>query len=382
MKIALIHMRHSHTGGTERYMNQTAAYLAARGDDVTIVCRSHEEAPHPAVRFVRLRRPVPGSIMRMWAFARDVERHVAAGVYDVVYALGRTWTHDVIRLGGGCHQTYLEQAHAATRAPWERWTGRDLLKQRVALALESRGLAPGAFRRVIVNSEMVKRDIIQRHRVPPERIDVIYNGVDLERFHPERHRLQASDLRRTCGFASSDAVVLFLGTGYGRKGLGVLLSAFAMLASRTPEVRLLVVGYDSAQSSYERTAARLGIADKTRFLGGRRDAEICYAAADIYALPTLYDPFANATLEALASGLPVITTAANGAHEILGHHETGSILDANRSAEALASELLFWSRRRDASLAARQLAEKFSVERMAAETATVLDRIARRSPRT
>jgi len=375
MKVALVHMRHSHTGGTERYVNQIAAHLAGRGDEVAILCRSHEEAPHRNVRFIRLRSPTPGSIMRMWTFAHDVERHVAQTSYDIVYALGRTWTHDLIRLGGGCHRTYLEQAHAATRSPWERWVGWGFFKQRAALALEARGLAPGAYRRVIANSEMVKCDVIRRHSVPQDSIDVIYNGVDLDRFHPDRHRLLASELRRKCGFAASDFVVLFLGTGYGRKGLEPLLHAFARFVSRTPNSRLLVVGYDAAQASYEREAARLGIAGRVCFLGGRRDAEICYAAADVYALPTLYDPFANSTLEALASGLPVITTTANGAHEILTHHESGSIIDADGGREMLASELQFWSQRRDASKP-RSLAERFSVQRMAAETTAVLDRIA------
>jgi UDP-glucose:(heptosyl)LPS alpha-1,3-glucosyltransferase len=76
MKVALVHMRHKGIGGTERYLNQIAAYLAARGDDVTIVCRSHETASHPAVRFVRLRPFAMGAAWRMWSFAAAVERHV------------------------------------------------------------------------------------------------------------------------------------------------------------------------------------------------------------------------------------------------------------------------------------------------------------------
>ncbi len=369
MKVALVHLRHSQTGGTERHLNQIAAHLAERGDEVTIVCRSHEEAPHPGVRFDVLRSPAPGATWRMWQFAGDVERHVMASSYDVVYALGRTWTHDAIRLGGGCHRTYLELAHAATQAPWERWTGRGWLKQRVALALEARGLAPGAYQRVVVNSEMVKRDVIARHGVPDAMIDVIYNGVDLERFHPERYRAAAVALRQSCGFAPDDFVILFLGSGYGRKGLGQLLQAFATMCRRVERARLMVVGYDSAQAFYEAQAVQLGITAKTRFRGGRRDAEVCYAAADLYVLPSLYDPFANSTLEALAAGVPVITTRANGGHEILTHREDGSVV----SHDGLVEELRFWSDQSKPIAACRAVAERFPQERTARETAAMLE---------
>jgi UDP-glucose:(heptosyl)LPS alpha-1,3-glucosyltransferase len=374
MKVALVHLRHGHTGGTERYLDQIATHLAERGDDVTIVCRSHENAPHPNVRFVTLRRPVPGSAWRMWAFAKDVEHHVTTSHYDIVFGLGKTWTHDVIRLGGGCHQTYLDLAHKATQSPCERWLGRSRLKQHIALSIEASALAPAAYRRVITNSAMVKGDVVRRHGVPAQSIEVIYNGVDLERFHPDRHRDRAVELRHACGFTADDFVVLFLGSGYGRKGLDALLDAFAIMAS--PRARLLVVGYDSAQPAYERRAARLGIAPRTRFLGGRRDAEVCFAAADVYALPTLYDPFANSTLEALASGLPVITTTANGGHEVLTHRETGSVLPVTDSPQALSAELLFWSERAGRVERARSLAEKFPQAHTARETAAVLDKVA------
>lgn len=366
-------MRHGQVGGTERYLDQIAAYLAARGDEVTVICRSHEKPPHPKVRFVVLRSLAPGSAWRMWTFARDVERHVAASRYDVVFGLGKTWSHDVVRLGGGCQQTYLERAHAATRSGWDKIIARGWLKQRLALAIEARALAPGAYQRIIANSGMVKRDVCTRHAVPPDCVDVVYNGVDLDRFHPAKHRQRAAELRGACSLAADDFVVLFLGTGYGRKGLDVLLDAFARVAGQMPRARLLVAGYDSALPRYERIAARLGIAQRVRFLGGRRDAEVCYAAADLYVLPTLYDPFANSTLEALAAGLPVITTTANGAHEILTAGETGAVLRPEDGAAAMAAEILRWSRRAKDPQAPRRLAEKFPQERMARETAAVLE---------
>ena len=378
MRIALAHMRHAGTGGTERYLDLLARHLAARGDEVTIVCRSHEEARHPAVRFRVLRDFAIGGAWRMWAFARALERHVARESYDLVLGLGKTWTHDVIRLGGGCHQTYLETAHDATLSKAERALGKGFLKHRLALKIETRALAPGHFRVVITNSDMVRRDVMRRHAVPEQAIEVIYNGVDLERFHP-RHRNEAGgDLRRSLGFDEQDTVVLFLGSGYGRKGLDRVLEAFPELVARRPRAKLMVVGYDSAQATFEARAQQLGIAPNTRFLGGRRDAEHCYGAADLYVLPTRYDPFANSTLEALASGLPVITTDTNGGAELIQAGVQGAIVGHETDETSLTRELVAWcdvehldSGRKQA----RALAEGHAAESKLEATARLLDRV-------
>ncbi len=190
---------------------------------------------------------------------------------------------------------------------------------------------------VIVNSEMVKRDVMRRHAVPPERIAVIRNGVDLARFRRQPERGAA--LRRECGFDECDTVILFLGSGYGRKGLDRVLDAFPELLRRRERARLLVAGYDSRQASYERRARRLGIEKRVFFLGGTRDTESCYSAADLYVLPTRYDPFATTTLEALAMELPVITSDANGAAEVISHGVEGLVLPEPISPEALTDAL-------------------------------------------
>jgi len=371
-----VHMRHRGTGGTERYLNLIAAYLARAGHRVTIVCRSHEGPPHPDVRFVVLRRAVIGGAWRMWAFAKDVEQHVPGADYDVVFGLGKTWTHDVIRLGGGCHGTYVELAHKDTLKPWERFTGRRF-KNRVALRIERKALAPdehGAQRAVITNSELVKRDVMQRYAVPEELVTVIYNGVDIARFRPDRDADRAR-IRKEAGFEADDTVLLFLGTGYGRKGLGRLLAALPALRDR-PDVKLLVVGYDGQRKRWEEEARRLGLADHARFLGGRRDAEACFAAGDLYVLPTRYDPFANSTLEALATGLPVITTGTNGGSEILVPGEHGTVLTDGDDRAELEQALRTWldpGRAHAARAACRALAERFDAERMMKRSAAVLE---------
>jgi UDP-glucose:(heptosyl)LPS alpha-1,3-glucosyltransferase len=306
--------------------------------------------------------------MRMTSFARAVARHVAASDYDVVYGLGKTWTHDAVRLGGGCHATYLE-----------RMGGRVRHKDRLALAIEARALAPQAFRRVVVNARMVGEDVARRHGVPPDRIRLVYNGVDLERFHPRKRAGPGAELRRSIGIAEREIAVLFLGSGYARKGLELLLEAFGAVAREIPDARLLVAGRDSDEERYRRAAEAAGIAERARFLGPRDDAEVCFAAADLYVLPTRYDPFANTTLEALATGLPAITSRDNGASELIEEGRSGSVLAAPDAA-SIARALLAWcevDRLAAASAAARELAEAHPIAAACAASAAVLDEVAR-----
>jgi UDP-glucose:(heptosyl)LPS alpha-1,3-glucosyltransferase len=376
MRIALVHMRHAQAGGTERYLNQLAGHLAARGDEVTIVCRSREEAPHPAVRFALLRPLALGAAWRMSSFAKAVEEHVRGARYELVYGLGKGWAQDVVRLGGGLHATYLELAHEATRAGWKRFLPGSDLKHKLALAAEARALRSPQLVRIVVNARMVQHDAQQRYDLPEERFRLVYNGVDLERFHPRRRAAEGAALRAQLALDPRAPVVLFLGSGYGRKGLDRLLEAFAELRRGRPEARLLVVGYDSQQASYERRAAELGQAEAVRFLGGRRDAELCFAASDVYVLPTRYDPFANTTLEALASGLPVITTRGNGAHELLGEGLQGSLIESPEDAAGMARALAFWlepATLERGRLAARALAERHSAQSKMEQSAAILD---------
>ena len=379
MRIALVHMRHAATGGTERHLNHLAAYLADSGHEVTIVCRRHEDLPHPACRFEVLHNVVLGKVHRRWAFARAVAHHVAQANYDLVYGLGKTWTHDVIRMGGGCYQTWMDRVHNAS--PWSirealgaRWA-----ESRLILAIESRALAPGAYRRIITNSEMVKRDVMARHCIPAEHITVIHNGVDLQRFHPDHRHNAGAALRHACGFHTDHRVLLFLGTGYSRKGLDRLLEVFPALLHQRPEARLMVVGYDSNLGRWKSRARRLGLAPYTCFQGGRRDPEVCYGAADLYVLPTRYDPFANSTLEALASGLPVITTDTNGGCEVIESGVHGAVIRGTQDHRELLAALQEWTDRdrlTHSTQTVRAQAECYDVKNELKASAEVLHQVA------
>ncbi|MCE0733812.1 glycosyltransferase family 4 protein [Halomonas sp. G15] len=356
MKIALVHMRHAASGGTERFLNELSRYLAERGEDVTIICRSHVSPSHPAIRFVRLRPFSIGKALRMWRFAQAVEKHVNSADYDLVYGLGKTWTHDLLRIGGGTVHHHLASMSKRQRR----------LKDKIAAEIEARAMAPGAYYHVVSNSWQSDREIAEAYNVPAEQRSVIHNFVDTHRFDRKRLGDHASALARELGLGGQTPVFLFLGTGYRRKGLGPTLEAFSRLDQ---EAILLVVGRDSRQAQYQELAQRLGIAEKCRFLGEQSSPEHYFSLADCYVLPAYYEPFGFTILEALASGTPVITTASCGAKEVVTP-EVATVIDRADNIEALACAMRAWAcRKDDASLRARcrELALTLDVEKIMAQ---------------
>jgi UDP-glucose:(heptosyl)LPS alpha-1,3-glucosyltransferase len=308
MKIALTHLRHAKVGGTERFLNQISSKLADRGHDVTIICRTHEEPQHSGVKFISLRGMALGRGHRLWKFAKAVERHISNNHYDLVFGLGRTWSQDIVRVGGGLYRDQIKKGLGKNRY-WPR----DL----IAEAIERKTFKKGNYKFVISNSYQCEKSLIEAYDIPPDRIRTIHNGVDIDRFNDNCRHSSGLALRRECGFNESNLVYIFLGNGFKRKGLDRLLDAFAKTQLMQPESRLLIVGHDKKQRDYEQHAQTLGIADKACFLGKRNNPELCFNAADVYVMPTRYDAFGYSALESLACGLPTIVTDSAGAAEVM-----------------------------------------------------------------
>jgi UDP-glucose:(heptosyl)LPS alpha-1,3-glucosyltransferase len=262
---------------------------------------------------------------------------------------------DVYRAGDGVHAAWLARRDAFEPF-WKkatRWLNR---KHGEILELERRVFDPANTRLVIANSRMVRDEILSHFSFPQDRVQVVYNGIQPFANLPPR-----DEARRQFGLDPQTFCVLFLGTGWERKGLATAIKAMEMLDDTT----LLVAG---------RGPADLYRSSKARFLGPVADIASLFAAADVLTLPTWYDPFSNACLEGLAAGLPVITTTANGFSEILTPSVHGEVI-APGDALALAEAIDSWNnaeRRLAARPACLQLAGSFSIERNAAETMALL----------
>jgi len=190
---------------------------------------------------------------------------------------------------------------------------------------------------IMANSEQVAREIARHYAPLSAPVKIVRNGVDLELFHPRARATLGPGTRTTLGLGRDDVVLLFLGSGFTRKGLAFLLHALGHLPAKD-RPSLLVVGKGRAEPHLA-LARRLGLNGRVRFLGVVADPLPFYAAADAFVLPSLYDPSSNACLEAMAVGLPVVTTRANGASELIEDGREGWVVDDPHDTEALAERL-------------------------------------------
>ena len=378
MKIAFVHIKHSGTGGNEKYLNDASYYLAEQGHEVTIICRRHEAAHHKNIKFVKLKSFSLGPAHRSWSFAKAADKYVREHQFDVVIGLGKTYSQDILRLGAGLIESYHEAAHKYSRSPTQIALGRDWLKNKVELALERKAFKKGNYKHIIANSQMVADDVKRRYGVPDNKISVIYNGVDTTRFSTENRKKYGEKTRKEFGISEADKVVLFLGTNYGLKGLDRALNSLKLVVEKDKQIKLLIVGYGKRTEEFKAITRSLGLAENVIFAGGRRDPEAFYSASDIFLLPTRYDPFANATLEALASGLPVITSKKNGGHELLLDNDSAWVLnDADDPAEVsrAINHFLQTNNSDEISLKAVTLAKQNQIASKMAQLSSLVDQI-------
>lgn len=316
LRVALVIERFDPAGGgMEAVAWRVAHGLAEAGDEVHVVARQAVES-----RSVRLHRVEVRSNwqpLRVSGFAREAARAAPRGAFDVVHAFSRCHEQDIYRAGEGSHADYMRRVYPT----WGRHLRRASPRHATLLGLEQR-IFEDDSQTIQCGSKLVRNQIADRFGVPERRLCVIYNGVDIEHFRP-------AEMPRN----ATEPIWLFAGSGWRRKGLDTALSA---LAHGPDGARLHVAGRD-ATPAWKRMAARLGVADRVHFLGPQRDMATQYRGVDGLLLPTRYDAFANVCLEAAASGLPVVTSSANGSAELL--HEAGVVVEDPEDIQAFAAAL-------------------------------------------
>lgn len=357
-------------------MRHLAPGLVAAGHQVTIYGAGPKPPGRkllaPGVGYV----PVPvwgGKTGRLLTYALNARGLLRQAKVELIFSLERTLYQHVYRAGDGCHREWLAR-RAATLDPWGRLAYRLSPFHRVLLWLEAKLFAAPELTRVIANSRMVREELIHHFQVPPEKIRLVYNGLDHRRFHPLSEGERRA-WRRRLGAGEHVGLVLFVGSGFQRKGLPQLLEAFAGLSDKS--AAMWVVGQDRL-SRFQKLARRLGVADRVRFWGPKEEVTPFYQAASLLALPTLYDPLSNVVLEALGCGLPVLTTPANGAAEFIVPGTNGEILEPHRIPAWTAALKAWLERSRDPKVkeAAQEAVAGLSWEATVARTLEVLEEAA------
>ncbi len=366
-KLFFIKKRFSLHGGAENYMKTLVSQLK-RDYEITILSTHWE--PADGIHFNYIPSSKITSFLSVTTFNRNVCKAVKNNAPDCTISFDRTLCQDINRAGEGCHAEWL-----AIRSKLEAFYKKISFKinplHLSLLNMERRLFSDTSC--IIANSNMVKGNIIKHYAVPAEKIHLLYNGVDLDRFTPENKEKWRKHVRKDLALRHDANLVLFVGSGFRRKGLQVLLEAVSFFKDN--EIQVLVIGKDPVHKVKE-LAGRYGISDRIIFMGPQKEIEKYYSAADLFVLPTLYDPFSNATLEAMASGIPVVTTRNNGAAELIEDGKEGLIVNDMFDAKELATRIAAaLSASHQMGEAARRKAGEFSIQKTACAFAEIIDQV-------
>jgi UDP-glucose:(heptosyl)LPS alpha-1,3-glucosyltransferase len=326
MKLGLICRPLRFDGGVETATAGLMGELLRRGHAIDLLTTG-EQPEWPGVTVRRLPVVRQPSVLRLLTFALATRRAVSDAGYDIVQSHERGLVQDIYRAGEGVHRAYLAAMGRRSRGLNPH--------HRLACALETRIFRLRSARHVVAISRGGKAEIERLYDTPPERVSLVYNGVDLERFHPDNRARFGRATRDALGLAGHAWVILFVGSGFERKGLGPLIQGLAGVDDARS--RLVVAGRGDA-SPYQELARRLGVRDRMTWIGPYRNVERLYAAADVVALPALYEPFGNVHLEALAGGVPVLTSARAGGADVIDHGRNGWVVPVP-SGDAIAEGL-------------------------------------------
>jgi len=268
--------------------------------------------------------------LRAKKYARTVDQFFQNRDACLVFSMERGPACDVYRAGDGVHRRWIAIRYKHSLRwifnPWH-W---------VAPSLERKTFE--AARAIVANSKMVRDDIARYYPDCEKKVTVIYNGFDPAVYSPPS--LSKSELRSQLGLPDSACSIFFCASGWERKGLNESIAFLAQLQKKNPDSLLWVLGSGKPEQ-YKGLIAAHGLEKQVIFIPPTLDVAAYYQAADLFILPTAYDPFSNATLEALACGCPVITTCRNGVSEVIEHGKTGFILDQSDAVE-LAEAVNWW----------------------------------------
>ena len=328
LRIALLKNSFHAAGGLEKYCARLCEALQQRGHEVVIL----STAPHASLPVVPVcRRFRPSALNLLW-FDLCCRRYLKDHPQDVVFGFDRhllPLTH--YRAGNGCHAAYL------ARRSRECGTGKRLSFVLNPLHWLTRLTEKKTFedhppKAIICNSSLVRDELFSFYpKTPKDRVIVVHNGVEW----------QESGLRfreKMAAFPHALPQLLFIGHEWERKGLDRLLRALALI--RSAPFHLTAVGRERRPARFLSMVQDLSLESKVTLIPIAQDSKPWYRRADIMVIPSRYDPFANVTLEALAMGLFVVTTRANGGSEAISSGESGIVLDEEASDEVLSQAIL------------------------------------------
>jgi Glycosyltransferase len=335
--VVLLKSHAANFGGLEKSAGRIASAFVEKGAKVSILTTGEAPQNSSQISFHAIKTSGWPSFLRMEQFDRFTRRWLKEHQADLIFGMDRNREQTHIRAGNGVHDAYL-QSRELTEGKWKKISCRFNPMHRKILQLEQQAFENPRLKKLFTNSHMVRRQILERYKTDPAKIEVIHNGV-------EWHEMQADfadwpsmkqEALKKFQLPSNVFHFLFIGSGYLRKGLHQLLLGLSRLKAR--DFHLSVIGKDNKMGEYMAKARELGLSQHVSFFGSQSDIRPFYQFADVLVIPSFYDPFANVTVEALAMGLFVVSSNSNGGSEIISS-ENGLIIEDLLSPDSLTCTL-------------------------------------------
>lgn len=358
MRLAVIRSECSFgKGGAERYAANLCRQLCIMGHEVWVLAEIFDQNIHPDLHHVPIKINRTTSSTKHLSFNRNARIALQDLNVDQVMALSRTFPSDAFRVSDPLQCYWMKLRYPGKiRSFFESFNPRN----RTILNIERAIMDPKNTRIIVTNSQLSKKLIGEYYDYPQSRIHVIYNGVDHQQFTPDPNHQEGDRIK-----------LLFVGQDFKRKGLRPVIQAFAAARKKGHDCCLRVVGADKP-GPYRDLARQLGVDRDIDFAGPTSEIQKAYQTSDLFVFPSLYDPFANVVLEALACGLPALTTTTNGSSEIISEGENGYIIEGatDHLCEDLTDRIVKFleltpGERNTMRLASRKTAEKYTISRNA-----------------
>ena len=331
MKIAISILNYNKTGGIERHIAELVDRWS-KNHEIHVFTSNADLNIVPDNVFIHLVPTINFNLLKSPSFAIFSSILLKQQKFDLIYnnGCGYSFVQDIITSASlhiaWAEGTKNERKNKLLLNPLHYWT----------FFIEWCNYGLRHYKKVIAISKFIKNKLIKYFNINETDIDIIYHGVNLNEFNPQNKLLFRDSVRSELHLSDDDFVVLFVGKEYRRKGLHLIISALNLINNK--KIKLVVVGKDNSSEF-----SNLGNTVNTSqiiIVGHSADVKKYYAAADIFVFPSSFDAFGLVVLEAMASGLPVITTNTTGASELITNEQDGLILNNRLDVVELKQKIL------------------------------------------